>query len=307
VPDLLFNEGGGLVFMRGERGGANRPPSVSAGPDRTVGYLMTNGYGDDSSIDGSGTDPDLHELRYEWRDGSGRVVATEQFFWPSNLPAGQYTFTLTAYDGRGGQASDSMVLTVEPYREIYMHAIAFNEVHGAWRRQEDSTAASGSLLRHPNNGAPKLTMPLASPAHYVELGFPADPTQTYKLWVRLKADGNHWSNDSVFVQFEGAIDPEGNPVYRIGTTSALAVNLEECSGCGVSGWGWEDDGWGARDRHGAARLRFPSGTGRIRIQTREDGVAFDQVVLSSERFVASRPGAAKNDRTILFSTLPGEQ
>jgi hypothetical protein len=46
----------------------------------------------------------------------------------------------------------------------------------------------------------------------------------------------------VFVQFTGAKDAAGNPLYEIGTTSALAVNLEECSGCGESGWGWEDDG-----------------------------------------------------------------
>jgi hypothetical protein len=51
----------------------------------------------------------------------------------------------------------------------------------------------------------------------------------------LRADGNHWENDSVYVQFDGAVDADGKPVYEIGTTSALAINLEECPGCGVSG------------------------------------------------------------------------
>lgn len=210
------------------------------------------------------------------------------------------------YDGRGGQASDSMVLTVQNYKEIYFYAIMFDEPHGAWRRQDDPTAALQSLLRHPNANAPKLAAPLANPTNYIEMGFPADPTQTYKLWLRLKADGNHWANDSVFVQFEGATDENGTPVYKIGSTSALAVNLEECTGCGLSGWGWEDDGWGAKDRNGTARLRFPNGRGRIRIQTREDGVSMDQVVLSSERFLTVRPGAAKNDGTILLATVPWE-
>ncbi len=111
----------------------------------------------------------------------------------------------------------------------------------------------------------------------------------------------------MFVQFEGATDQNGDPVYQIGTTSGLAVNLEECSDCGISGWGWEDDGWGARDRLGSARVRFPNGVGRIRIQTREDGVSIDQVVLSSNRYAGTRPGTAKNDTTILVQTVPGEQ
>ena len=96
----------------------------------------------------------------------------------------------------------------------------------------------------------------------------------------MKAENDNWANDSVFVQFTGAKDANGNPVYALGSTSALVVNLEECSGCGVSGWGWEDDGWGAPNRNGVT-LRFPEGGAQIiRIQTREDGVSLDQVVLS---------------------------
>jgi hypothetical protein len=103
----------------------------------------------------------------------------------------------------------------------------------------------------------------------------------------------------VFVQFTGAKDAAGNPIYEIGTTSALAVNLEECSNCGVSGWGWEDDGWGAVNRNGTT-LRFPEGGSQtIRIQTREDGVSIDQIVLSSEQYLAARPGKARNDTSIL--------
>jgi hypothetical protein len=61
----------------------------------------------------------------------------------------------------------------------------------------------------------------------------------------------------------------------------LAVNLEECANCGTSGWGWEHDGWGAVNRNGVI-LRFPEGGQQwIRIQTREDGVSVDQIVLSA--------------------------
>ena len=91
----------------------------------------------------------------------------------------------------------------------------------------------------------------------------------------------------------------------MGTTSGLAVNLEECLHCGVSGWGWADDGWGAPDVNGVM-LRFPAGGHEtLVIQTREDGVSIDQVVLSSSRYATTRPGRAKNDNTILpFTFFP---
>jgi len=90
---------------------------------------------------------------------------------------------------------------------------------------------------------------------------------------------------------------------RPGTTSGLAINLEECSGCGESGWGWEDDGWGAVNRNGTT-LRFEhGGPQEIWIQQREDGVSIDQIVLSAEKYLTTRPGTAKNDQTILPYTF----
>jgi hypothetical protein len=83
----------------------------------------------------------------------------------------------------------------------------------------------------------------------------------------------------------------------VGTTSAIAVNLETCNGCGVSGWGWTGSAyWLAQT---SVVMFGRSGTHTIRIQTREDGPEIDQVVLSPETFMSATPGAAKNDRTIL--------
>jgi hypothetical protein len=42
-----------------------------------------------------------------------------------------------------------------------------------------------------------------------------------------------------------------------------------------------------------------SGTQRIRIQNREDGLSFDQIVLSAERYITTAPGPAKYDATIV--------
>ena len=72
----------------------------------------------------------------------------------------------------------------------------------------------------------------------------------------------------------------------------------------MSGWGWEDDGWGAFNKNGVL-LRFPDGGPQtLWIQTREDGVSVDQIVLSAEKYLTARPGAAKNDHTILPQTFP---
>ena len=67
----------------------------------------------------------------------------------------------------------------------------------------DSTAAGGLRAYNPNRNAAKVNTPVAAPSSAVTLSFIADPSQSYKLWVRLKADGNSFSNDSVWVQFSG--------------------------------------------------------------------------------------------------------
>ena len=45
------------------------------------------------------------------------------------------------------------------------------------------------------------------------------------------------------------------------------------------------------------------GSQHLRLQTREDGVSVDQVVLSAEKYFTSRPGAVKNDVLILPPSL----
>ena len=287
----------------------NRPPTGLSLQDTFVWpYDRTWWDTDENEIDTAPfppTDPDMHALRFRWALADGTVLSIFPWLFPSQLLPGSYRVTLTVDDYRGGSISDTFTLEVPPFKETVLLPIySVGEFHGAWQFVEDPTAAWGSRVWHPDAGAPKRSEPLANPADYFDLGFVADPTQEYKLWIRMKADGNHWANDSVFVQFTGAKDAAENPIYEIGTTSALAVNLEECSGCGVSGWGWEDDGWGAANRNGVT-LRFPEGgVQTIRIQTREDGVSIDQIVLSSEKYKTTRPGSAKNDTVTLNPSGP---
>ncbi len=100
---------------------------------------------------------------------------------------------------------------------------------------------------------------------------------------------NAYANDSVHVQFSKAVNQSGTAVYRIGTATSTEFNLEACSGCGLAGWGWEDNGWGPGVL-GPQIFFATSGTQTIRIQPREDGVTIDQIVLSPTHVPHKGPG-----------------
>ena len=162
----------------------------------------------------------------------------------------------------------------------------------------DATAAGGARLHNPDAGAAKLTNALASPGTYVELQFSAQAGVAYRLWIRGKAQDDNPFNDSIFVQFDDSVDDQGVPKSRIGTTSSEVINLEDCFACGLSGWGWQDNGWGVGVL-GPLVYFANSGTHTLRIQVREDGLSIDQIVLSPQAYLNSAPGAVVNDTTIL--------
>jgi hypothetical protein len=169
---------------------------------------------------------------------------------------------------------------------------------GPWNIVTDSTAAGGKLLQNPNAGAAKLTTAVANPTNYFELNFNAEAGVPYRLWIRAKAQNNAWANDSIFIQFSKSVTSSGTATWRIGTTSATEMNLEDCSGCGLSGWGWQDNGWGVGVL-GPVVYFSTTGAQKLRIQYREDGISIDQVVLSPSTYLSSAPGGVKNDATIL--------
>jgi hypothetical protein len=182
--------------------------------------------------------------------------------------------------------------------EIVLRASSAATLAGGWRVLTDATGADGVAFGHPNAGAAKLVGALAAPVHYVDLTFQAEAGRAYRLWMRGRAEGNSWANDSVFVQFSGAVDAAGTETYRIGTPQSTTVNLEDAVNAGVAGWGWQDNGYGTGVL--GPLIRFAStGQQTIRIQTREDGYRFDQLVLSSGQYLTASPGTLKNDTTIV--------
>jgi hypothetical protein len=235
LPDIIIatTDGAAEVIVN-RRKSVNGAPTVNLGTDRTLEYA--DQLADDPPfIFAASSDPDLHGLVFEWREAAGTPLETfgSPFLEIRRRRPGTYTFIVTARDGRGGTASDSINLTITPTKEVVLWASnAPWEAIGNWTMVDDPTAAGASRACDPNAGAPKVHAPVPKPASRFALSFIADPTQTYKLWVRLKADGDRYFNDSVWVQFSGSTDAAGNPVYRIGSSSGLPINLDECANGG---------------------------------------------------------------------------
>jgi hypothetical protein len=174
-------------------------------------------------------------------------------------------------------------------------------IHGSrWVRRAETDAAGGSALDNPDRGESKVQTALAAPASYIEFTIPVAAGVPYRLWLRMQAEGNSYTNDSLFMQFSGAVDASANPIYRIGTSDAAAIVLEDGKGMTIAGWGWNDAAYGAV----APPIYFAkSGLQTIRIQQREDGVMWDQLVLSSARYRSAAPGAVRADSTIVSTSL----
>jgi hypothetical protein len=176
------------------------------------------------------------------------------------------------------------------------HATAAN-VHGNWQQLADTTAAGGSALWNPDAGAAKVAPALASPTNYFELSFNADPGKAYHVWMRIRAQNNSLSNDSVHAQFNDLVDSSGVAIARIGTSGSLEFVLQNgSSGAADHGWGWTENGWGSL---GPNVYFATSGTHTIRVQQREDGAIVDQIVISPDAYLSTAPGPRQDDATIL--------
>jgi phosphatidylserine/phosphatidylglycerophosphate/cardiolipin synthase-like enzyme/regulation of enolase protein 1 (concanavalin A-like superfamily) len=167
---------------------------------------------------------------------------------------------------------------------------------GRWTVVADATAAGGARIATTDAGVKGVAS--ATPTDYFEMSFEATSGVPYRLWIRGKAQGNSWGNDSVFVQFDNSVTSSSTATYRIGTSAATTVTIEDCSGCGLSAWGWNDNAFGL-GALGPTIYFASSGTQRIRVLMREDGLSIDQIVLSRGPYLSSAPGATKNDGTIL--------
>ena len=87
----------------------NRPPiiaSLEAEPEKVI----TLG---SCQIVCNATDPDSDELSYRWSASGGGIIGEgATVTWTAPLSAGSYNVTVTATDGRGGEITDYVTITV---------------------------------------------------------------------------------------------------------------------------------------------------------------------------------------------------
>jgi hypothetical protein len=201
-----------------------------------------------------------------------------------------------------GSASAQVTLPDEIV--LWTSKVAAVDAHGDWQRISDSAAAGGFALHNPNRGRSKVVPALAAPANYFEIAFTAKRATAYHLWIRMRAQNNAKSNDSVHVQFNDSVNGSGTPIARIGTTGSVEPVLQDGpSGATPRGWGWTDNGWGSP---GTPISFAADGTHVIRVQQREDGAIVDQIVLSARTYSSTPPGTRRDDATILPATQGGD-
>lgn len=183
---------------------------------------------------------------------------------------------------------------------IWASDVQAASIAGRWSVLQDPTAAGGVALWNPDKGSAKIAPALAAPASYFEASFDAMSGVPYHIWIRLRAQGNSLSNNSVHVQFGDSVDPFGTPSYRIGTTASQEVALTPAV---LAGWGWADNS--TATAFGPDIYFAGTGPHTIRVQQRADGPVIDQIVLSPDTYVRNAPGTRSFDTTILASTLSG--
>ncbi len=163
-------------------------------------------------------------------------VASPLFNCRGNTPCGGGFLT---------RISDAAAGTIHS-GDVVLYAAEVTHIYGKRTKPSDSGAAGGVRLTNPDAGAAKIATPLASPTHYFDVTTDVAPNSFYHLWIRGKAANNSWANDSVYVQFTSSFSDAlaTQPGSQIGTTSAMTVQIEDCTGCGLHGWGWADNGYG---------------------------------------------------------------
>jgi hypothetical protein len=219
-------------------------------------------------------------------------VQTLKLVWDSSGPTGivgNLNFLKFA-STTGGPPPPSNVV-------IYASDIPSAAWHGSWSSASDASSPNGVKMVTSDLGVSNASAPLAAPVDYVDVVFNASAATPYTLWLRLRALADSKFNDSLWVQFSDA-NVNGSPAYGTNSSSGLLVNLAtDSTGSSLIGWGWQN---GAYWLSQPVTVTFASsGSHTIRIQVREDGVEFDQIVLSPSTYLNAAPGTVSGDSTIV--------
>lgn len=90
-----------------------------------------------------------------------------------------------------------------------------SNIYGSWRKLNDKTAKNEIVIKDVESFNIEYKYPKLKPGNFFEFSFYAPSDVEYHIWVKMRAADEIVSGDSVFIQFDDSIDPEGNPAYRI--------------------------------------------------------------------------------------------
>jgi subtilisin family serine protease len=230
------------------------------------------------------------------------MILTAPAYTPSLTAAATYFWQVIAHNDAGTTSGPVWSFTTAASTSptnivVYASDVAASALHGTWATGGDASSPNGIKLQTPDSGVAHLDRPLASPADYIDLTFAAPANTPYTVWLRMKALNDNKFNDAVWLQFSDARST-GFPVYAIGSTSGLLVNLATDAGAtSLRGWGWRNSAYWLNQ---ATKITFATaGVHTVRIQIREDGVQWDQLVLSPSTYLTAPPGPVTSDGTIV--------
>ena len=172
-------------------------------------------------------------------------------------------------------------------------------MRGSWTRATDATSPNNTKMATPDKvSLPTPNGPLAHPDDYVDIPFSATANIPYTIWMRMKPAAIRSSTIHCGLQFSNA------QAERLGDLSGCS-RRRRCSStsrptaarASVQNWGWQNDAYWLTQ---PTRITFPSGGGDDASSAgEEDGVEWDQIVLSPRRYLSSAPGPVSNDSTIV--------
>jgi hypothetical protein len=244
----------------------------------------------------------VHTLRVQQREDGitiDQIVMSPDTFLTA--PPGPRRDDSTILAKKGGAAPPPPPSSAQTI-VLWPGAAPATTLTGNWQRISDATAAGPYALWNPNANAAKIASARATPTSFFELPFNASAGTAYHVWIRMRAEGNSTSNDSIHLQFSDSVDSSGAAYARIGTTSSAELVLQGGpSGPAPRSWGWTENGWETVGPH----IYFAtSGPKMLRVQQREDGVIVDQIVISPDAYLNASPGQRRDDVVILTEQQP---
>ena len=215
----------------------------------------------------------------DWTGGSGQAVWSDATKY--SLDNGQVDINSCEGDVRLGTNMD----------EIVIYASDVCDTHGAFGRAYDANSPEQVMIEDMPNEGLRVgghfgNSADTNPENYLDVSFNAHANTIYHFWGRSKivANGDAGTSDSMYAQFSDSLRLDNTtPVNRIGTSQGLVYS-------DFDKWNWKwDDIWTGVTTEGEKFYLASEGPHTVRIQRREDGLAIDQIIISSGTFLNTRP------------------